>query len=289
MSKARYLVLLPLIVILAVVEIYPLAESFYFSITNYNEGGAFVGGANYAKMFSDPRVYSAIGVSLTYAIGSTFLCIGIGLVLTFLVTKLKRSRGFFESFFLMPLAVAPISVGVVWDPAGFWDDINTFWHYVLGLPYFNLTNLFLAFPIMILSEAWEWAPIIMLVAISVISGVPKEVFEAASLHGATSLQIFRKISIPTILRSRVMQFMIVLRFIDSMRAFEIPFTWTTWISLPNAGSPVDTVSVLLFKLLFVPTYGFPISYVSGVAIILLIITFSATTVLYTLMKRMGKT
>ncbi len=189
----------------------------------------------------------------------------------------------------MPLAVAPITVGVVWSPTGFWDDIDTFWHYVLHLPFFNVADVYLAFPIMILSDAWEWAPIIMLVALSVISGVPKEIFEAASLHGASSIQVFRKLGVPTILKSRVMQFMIVLRFIDSMRAFEIPYTWSTWISLPNAGSPIDTVSLLIFKLLAIPTYGFPISYISTIAVILLAITLSATTVLYALMKRLGKT
>jgi len=289
MSRLRYLVLVPLVAILAAVEVYPLVISFYFSVTNYDLGGIFVGLENYAQMFSDPRVYSSVGVSLAYGVGSTILCIGIGLVLTYLVTNLVRGRNFFESFFLMPLAVAPIAVGVIWAPAGFWDDINTFWHFVLHQPYFPLNNIFIAFPIVILSDAWEWAPIMMLVAISVVSGIPKEVFEAASLYGASPLQVFRRISVPTILRSRVFQFMIVLRLIDALRAFEIPFTWTTWISLPNAGSPLDTVSVLLFKLLIVPNYGFPISYISAVAIVLLVVTFSATTVLYTLMKKLGKT
>ena len=270
-------------------EVYPLADSVYFSITDYGQNGVFVGAANYAQAFTDPRVITAVGVSLAYAVGTTLLCIGIGLALTYIVSQLNRGRKFFESFFLMPLAVAPITVGIVWSPPGFWDDINTFWHYILGFPFFNIADVYLAFPIMLLSDAWEWSPIIMLVALSVISGVPREVFEAASLHGASSIQVFRRLVIPTILRSRVMQFIIVLRFIDSMRAFEIPYAWSTWLSLPNAGSPVDTVSLLIFKLLAIPTYGFPISYVSAIAVILLAITLSATTVLYVLMKRLGKT
>lgn len=171
MSRIRYLVLLPLFVILAFIEIYPLADTLYFSVTNYSQNGTYAGAANYVLAFTDPRVLSSIGVSLAYAVGSTLLCIGIGLVLTYLVTNLRKRRKFFESFFLMPLAVAPITVGVVWSPTGFWDDIDTFWHYVLHLPFFNVADVYLAFPIMILSDAWEWAPIIMLVALSVISGV----------------------------------------------------------------------------------------------------------------------
>lgn len=288
LPKKRYLVLLPLFAILAFVEVYPLLDSLYFSVTNYNQNGIFVGAANYIKAFADPVVVLAIGVSLLYAITSTVTILLIGLALTFLVTQLKRSRSFFESFFLMPLAVAPLAVGVIWDPGGFWDDIDTFWHYVLHLPYFNIADPILAYPIMILSVGWEWAPIIMLIAIGILAGMPREIFEAASSYGASGTQIFRLLSVPAILRSRVMQFMIVLLFIDGMRAFEIPFTWDTWISLPNAGAPIDTVSALIFKLLSIPSYSFPISYISAIAIILFVITLSMTTVLYGLMKRLGK-
>lgn len=287
LPKKRYLILLPLFAILAFVEIYPLLDSVYFSVTNY-PNTAFVGAANYIQAFTDVDVYLAIGVSLLYAITTTATIVLIGLALTYLVTQLKRSRTFFESFFMMPLAVAPLAVGIIWDPAGFWDDIDTFWHYVLHFPYFNVGDPRLAYPIMVLSAGWEWAPIIMLVAIGILAGMPKEIFEAASAYGASGAQIFRHLSVPTILRSRVMQFMIVLLFIDGMRAFEIPFTWDSWISLPNAGAPIDTVSVLIFKLLSIPTYNYPISYVSAIAIILLVITLSTTTVLYSLMKRLGK-
>lgn len=287
LSKNRYLILVPLFAILAFVEVYPLLDSFYFSVTNY-PNTAFVGAANYVQAFTDPDVYLAIGVSLLYAITTTVTILLIGLALTYLVTQLKRSRNFFECFFLMPLAVAPLAVGVIWDPGGFWDDIDTFWHYILHFPYFNVADPRLAYPIMVLSAGWEWAPIIMLVAIGILAGMPREIFEAASSYGASGAQVFRVLAVPAILRSRVMQFVIVLLFIDGMRAFEIPFTWDAWISLPNAGAPIDTVSALIFKLLSIPSYGFPISYVSAIAIILLVITLSATTVLYSLMKRLGK-
>jgi ABC-type sugar transport system permease subunit len=287
MSRLRYLVILPLLTALAVVEVYPLLLSVYYSFTNYNQGGVFVGLANYAQMFSDPRFYTAIGASLSYAVGSTVLCFAIGLILTFIITQIKKGKPYFEAFFLFPLAAAPISVGVIWAPGGFWDDIEAFWHYQLNLPYFDLTNVFIAFPIMILSDAWEWSPIIMLVALSVISGIPKQIYEAASVSGASGLQIFRRITLPAIAKSRVMQFLLVLRFIDGMRAFEIPFAWSSWLSQTNVGSPLDTLSLLIFKLLTIPTYGFPISYISAVAIVMLLITLSVTTVLYSLMKRMG--
>jgi multiple sugar transport system permease protein len=275
--------------LLLLVEIYPLAISLYFSVTNFNQGGVFVGLANYIQAFSDPRFFYSIGISLSYSVGTTILCIALGLVLTFIIVQLKRGKSFFESLFLIPLAVAPISVGIVWSPSGIWDDVNTFWHFILGFPYIDFTSFYVAFPVIIFSDAWEWAPIIMLVGLSVVSGLPKEIFEAAELHGGSGLQVFRRIVVPTILKSRVTQFIIVLRLVDAMRAFEIPFAWSSWISLPNAGSPIDTLSLLIFKLFSIPIYGFPISLISAVSMVLLLITFTSTTILYSLMKRLGKT
>ena len=122
---------------------------------------------------------------------------------------------------------------------------------------------------MILSEAWEWSPLIMLVALSILNSQAPQVFEAAELHGASALQRFRMVGLPAILRSPVMQFIIVLRMIDAMRAFEIPLPGQTGSATRALGSPVDTLSLFLYKLVFVPQYGFPIGLVSAVAVALL--------------------
>jgi multiple sugar transport system permease protein len=217
------------------------------------------------------------------------LALAIGLFLSFLLSQRIKGRALFEAFFITPLAVAPIVVGVVWSPSAVWDDVNTFVHFVLKLPYIDLLSPFVFFPTMILSEAWEWSPLIMLVALSIIASVPKEIFEAASLHGASPAQVFRKIALPTILRSPVMQFVIVLRLIDSMRAFEIPFAWSTWVGYQQAiGSPVDTLSLYLYKLMFVPVYHFPAPFISAVAISLLVITLIGASTLLRLMRVIGK-
>src|SRR5271155_2736281 len=112
--------------------------SVYYSFTDYNQGGVFVGLANYTRMFTDPQFYQAVLASLSYAIGSTVLCFVIGLILTYIVMQIKRGRPFFEGFFLFPLAAAPISAGIIWSPGGFWDDIEAFWHYQFHLNYFDL-------------------------------------------------------------------------------------------------------------------------------------------------------
>jgi multiple sugar transport system permease protein len=278
-----YLLLIPLLAVLAVVEFYPLLDGIRYSLTDTAGNFSL---ANYSQLLSDSDFWSAVVVSVAYTLGSTALCVLIGLGLTFLITQRIRGQSVFAALYIFPLAVSPIVAGVLWSPSSVWDDIQTFLHFILHQPYFNELSVLFYFPVMLLSEAWEWAPLIMLVALSIINSQAKQVFEAAELHGASAWQRFRMVAVPSILASPVMQFIIVLRMIDAMRAFEIPLAWANWVGYQTlTGSPVDTLSLYLYKLIFVPIYGFPIGLVSAVAVALLIVTLIIAFALIRLLGR----
>ena len=270
---------------MAVVEFYPLLDGIRLSLTDANGNLSF---ADYALMLGDSAFYSAIGVSLLYSVGSTALCVLVGLTLTFLVTQRVRGRTVFEAIFIFPLALSPIVAGVLWSPSAVWDDIFTFGHYILGFPYINELSPTFYYPVMIISESWEWAPLIMLVSLSIINSQATQIFEAAELHGASAWRRFTMIGVPTILRSPVMQFIVVLRLIDAMRAFEIPLAWSNWVGFQSfIGSPVDTLSLFLYKLIFVPLYHFPIGLVSAISMALLAVTLVIAVALIRLLGRIG--
>jgi ABC-type sugar transport system permease subunit len=281
-----YLLLVPIFAALSVVEFYPLLYSFYLSLTG--PSGAFTLG-NYSQMVADQSFFSAVAVSLTFSALSTVIAVAIGLGLTFLLLQRARGRNWFEGLFVLPLAVAPIAAGVIWGPAAFWDDFQSFIHYVLGIPFFQEIQIGFYFPAMSATEAWEWAPLIMLVALSIINSAPREIYDAAKVHGASSWTVFRRVMVPTVFRSPVMQFVLVLRFIDAMNSFAVPLAWSTWIGVPTQiGTPVDTLSLYLYKLLFIPSFGFPINLVSAIAIALLIVTLVSATAMMRLLGAMGR-
>ena len=280
-----YVLLIPILVVLAVVEFYPLLDGIGLSLTDASGNLSL---ANYVQMVTDPAFYTAIEVSLLYSIGSTIACILIGLTLTFLVTQRVRGRSVFEALFIFPLAVSPILAGVLWSPSSVWDDVFAFTHYVLGLPFIDELSSVFFYPVMIVSEAWVWSPLIMLVALSIINSQARQVSEAAELHGASAWRRFTMIYLPTLLRSPIMQFIIVLRLIDSLRAFEIPLAWSNWVGFQSAiGSPVDTFSLFLYKLIFVPLYQFPLGLVSAIGVTLLAVTLVAALALIRLLGRIG--
>ncbi len=289
MDRSAYLLVVPLIAILAVVEVYPLAVSLYLSFTNYSGGGAFVGLSNYSSLFSQSSFWSALATSMLYADGSVALSTVLGILFAYLLTRVRRGRGYFEAILLMPLAAAPIIAGIVWAPSAVWDDLNTFWHFILGQPFFNVTSYGLYFPIMILSDSWEWAPMMMLVALSVLASVPKQVYEASESFGASRWKTFTSVGIPAIVNSPVVLFMVIIRYIDAMRSFEVPFAWSGWLSYTQPGSPTDTLGLYLFKLLLIPPSGvIPIPTISAAALVLLAATLIATILLFRLMRSLKK-
>lgn len=281
-----YLLLAPVVAALATVEAYPLAYTVYLSVFDFHTG-AFLGLGNFNLMLASYEFWGAVLTSVLYSAMSTAIAVVLGVLLALQLSLLSRGRAFAESIFLAPLAIAPVVVGTIWSPSAVWDDFNTFIHFVLGFPFINVTTYGFFFPTMVVSDAYEWAPLLMLVALGIIGGLSGEVYEAAVLHGATTWQVFRRIYLPAIAKSPVFEFVVVLRFADAMRAFEIPFTWSTWLSLPNVGSPVDTLSLYLFKLFSVPSYGFPIGLISAVAATLVLVTVLLTAVLYRMLSRTG--
>jgi len=289
LDKTAYLLIVPLIAILAFVEVYPLGVSVYLSLTDYGNGGAFVGASNYASLFSQQGFWGALSTSLLYADGSVALSLVLGILSAYLLTRVTKGRGIFEGILLMPLAAAPIIAGVVWAPSAVWDDLNTLWHFVLGQPLFNVTSYHLYFPIMILSDSWEWAPMMMLVALSVLASVPKQVYEASEAFGASKWKAFTSVGIPAIINSPVIHFMIIIRYVDAMRAFEIPFAWSGWLSYAQPGAPTDALGLYLFKLLLVPPSGLiPIPIISAAALVLLAVTLTATGLLFRLMRSLRR-
>jgi multiple sugar transport system permease protein len=285
-SRRWYLLFIPLFAVIGFVVIYPLILSTYISFTNLNGAPSL---SNYVAMVSTSTFWNALNISLLYSLSSTIIAVAIGLGLTYILTQELRGKGVFEVAYILPLAVAPIVVGVLYSPSSVWDDIRQFLHFQLGQPYFNELTPSFYFPVMFFSEAWEWSPLIMLVALSIVNGTAKEIYEAAELHGASALQRFRMVTIPTIFKSPVMQFIVVLRFIDAMRAFEIPLAWTNWLGYQSTvGSPVDTISLYIYKLLFASSLGFPIGVVSAVALTLFAITLVGAAVLLRLLKAVGE-
>tara|TARA_B100000315_G_scaffold258658_1_gene311589 strand:- start:2805 stop:3692 length:888 start_codon:yes stop_codon:yes gene_type:complete len=277
-----YLFIIPTVVALLIVEAYPVVYSLYLSVTEFSTlttEPVFIGFDNYVRMIYDENFWISLRVTLLYVFGSVSLAFVLGLSFAVLLFRDIEYRKRLQTVLILPIAISPLIAGVFFSPAAIWDDINVVLKFVLGLPMIDVYNANFAFSLVVVADAWLWTPLFMLVFLSVLQSIPKETYEAAEIHGASNFQTFRRVTFPLIIRSPVIFIIIALRSIDAFRSFEIPFTWAGWIGAESLGSPIDTLSLFMYKLLIFPAYESPFSYIATIALTMLMISLVITTIL----------
>jgi multiple sugar transport system permease protein len=116
---AYWVMVAPLLAFVVAIAIYPLIFSFRISLFKYrltdpNQVQTFIGLENYVRAMQDPTVLSALQVTLVYVAGTVILEMVLGLGLALLLTSEVRTTRFVRSFLLIPMALPPLVVGLVW-------------------------------------------------------------------------------------------------------------------------------------------------------------------------------
>ncbi len=288
-KSVPYLLIIPTIVALLLVEGYPILYSIYLSLTEFSPSTTepvFIGFNNYFRMISDGNFWISLRVTLLYVFGSVSLAFILGLLFAVLLFRNIEYRKRLQTILILPLAISPLIAGVFFSPSAIWDDVNVVLKFVLGLPMIDVRNGNFAFSLIVVADAWLWTPLFMLVFLSVLQSIPKETFEAAEIHGASAFQTFRRVTFPMIMRSPITFIVISIRAIDAFRSFEIPFTWAGWIGAESLGTPIDTLSLFMYKLLIFPVYDSPFSYIATISLTMLGISLVITAILMKISKRL---
>ncbi|MBM3898060.1 MAG: sugar ABC transporter permease [Thaumarchaeota archaeon] len=293
--KVAYLYVAPLVIAIVGIGILPLGHAFYISLTDLSAAKPepeFVGLKNYQDFLTAPFFLNSVRVTTIFVVGTVVMEFLVGLYLALLMFGKVRGKKVFDKILFVPIAISPIVMGVLYSPNVVLDDVNTLLYYGLCISPIcsENTGIFLntALPVvyygmMIMSDVFVWGPLMMLVILAILNNIPKEHFEAAEISGATPFQMFRRLTFPAIIHSPILAAMIVLRVVDNFRAYEIPFTWSFWLFQERLGAPIDTFSVVMFKML--SGSDFPLSQIAAVG--LLLMAFSVTTAVV-LMKAITK-
>lgn len=202
---------------------------------------------NYVEIFQDDRFGNAILRTLflvVIAVAAEFL-LGFGLALLF-VDKFAF-RPVYYSLFLLPMMVVPAVSGymflILFQSTG---PINQLISFVTGQPFdlVWLTSRSLAPFAVIAADVWQWTPMMFLILLAGLIGVPQDQIKAARLLGASWAQILTRISLPRI--RAVIVIAIGIRFIEAFKLFDVMFIMTKG----GPGVATETVSLYLYKRTF---------------------------------------
>ena len=265
-----YLFILPAFVVYAAFALYPLARAGQFSLFEWKGFGAstFVGLQNYLDLAGDAAFRAAIGNALVLIIFYAGLPLVVGLVLAAILRRGQvRGMGFFRTVIFLPQVVALVVVAVAWrqiySPNGLLNDALR----AVGLD--ALTRGWLGDPGTALAAVgfigtWVQMGLVMLLLLSGMSRIPRELFEAARLDGAGAIREFFAIILPSV-RGEI-TVALVLTIIAALKTFDL-------IYMTTSGGPGNATTVPSYEVYFRAFDLREVGSASAVAIVLTALIF----------------
>lgn len=269
----RYLapLLLPAVVLLALLSIYPFGWLIYMSFHAVGLApGAeneWVGLDNWSRMFTDPGYWHGWAVLAKYSVVSMVLEVGLGTLLAILLNRSKHEK-LLITLLLMPMMVAPVVAGMLWQ----YLYNGTFgWYFWILRSLGLLSNGTIlgssdhALWAIVAVDVWEWTPLVALIVLSGLKLVPRDQMEASWMDGAGPVRSFFQVSLPSIKGSLMIA--ILLRFMDNIRIIDhfIALTGPT-------GGPASSTKVLPTFLYEQSFSFFDLGYGASIALTLLLVT-----------------
>ncbi len=239
---------LPAVTFILAIGVFPLLYSLGISFIKWDvqvQERPFIFLQNYGKVLATDRVWHALGVSVLIAVAAVTLEFILGIGLALLLADELPGKGIIIPIIILPLMMAPIVVGQAWRQL--WDTrfgaINHFLSIVTGQPVELrwLLETKLALPAIIITDTWQWTPFIFLIVLAGLTAVNVELYEAAAIDGATSWQIFWRITLPII--RPVLLVALLFRVIDVLKMFDIVYILTGG----GPGYDTETVPFYLFQ------------------------------------------
>ena len=259
--------LMPALIILIAVFIYPLLYSIYLSLTSYNliMPPRFVGLRNYIKILSDPQVLSSIQVTLVFTFWALALELIIGFAIALILHDLKVLRVFFRTVSAIPLMMTPVVIGVVWRVMGNYDyGVLNYLLGIIGVDKLGwVINADLAMAFLIVADVWHTTGFVVLALSAGLAQLPQEMYEAAKVDGANFFHQLRFLTIP--LLTPVFIVVIIFRLYNLIRMFDKAMSLTNG----GPGHATTTMSFYIYGRMF---DGWQVGYSSAVAILLMAIT-----------------
>lgn len=243
-NRAGSLLLLPMGLLLTLLALVPIAGVLGLSLQKRMpifQISEFVGLANYRFLLSDPRFWSALKNTLLFTAASVSLELAIGLGIALLLQRGSR-LGPVRAVVLIPWVIPTVVTAKMWE-----------WIYHPG---FGLLNYLLetdinwlgdprwAMPAAIVADVWKTAPFAVILFVAGLQAIPRDLYLAARVDGASGLQIFRSITLP--LLKPVILIVLLFRTLDAFRVFDTIYVLT-------GGGPAnttETLSIYAYKVLF---------------------------------------
>lgn len=233
---------LPSLILVTIFSIMPIVMNTYFSFTKYNimQPAEFVGFDNYRRMFQDTYVWASLKNTAVFTAVTVPLQTIISLVTAALIAEKFNNKfgGFVKSSLFVPVIASAILVGTLWSillsPSG---TVNSIIAAFGGKPVNWLGGKVTSLLSVCLTTIWKNVGYFLVIYFAGIINIPRSLYEAAEVDGASSIQRFFYITLPSL--SSVNFLVVTLGTIWSFQVFDLVYTMT------GGGPGLSTVTLVL--------------------------------------------
>ncbi|ASN04163.1 carbohydrate ABC transporter permease [Virgibacillus necropolis] len=271
-NKGAYLLISPFFIIFLIFGLFPILFSIYLALSSWDGIGTmeFVGLRNFEFLLTDPLFWKSIANTFIIFIISTIPMIFLALVVAFLLnSSFVKFRGFYKTLYFLPNVTAIVAVAIVFSvifsPSyGFVNYIIT----LLGFDAINWHNNAIGVKVAVAAMViWRWTGYNAIIFLAGLQKIPNSLYEAARIDGASTFQIFTKITIP--LLRPVMLFVVITSTIGGMQIFAEPQLLVG--NSGGAGGEGLTIVLYLYQQAFVKNlYGYGSAIAIGLFIIIML-------------------
>ncbi len=238
--RAAWIFLAPMLIVLALVAVWPLARTFYFSFTNASlvdlHQHQTIGFGNYLArvdgvwtgLFADPQWWRALGNTLLFAAVSVSLETVLGVVFALVLNVPFRGRGLMRAALLVPWAIPTVVSAKMWawmlnDQFGIVND-GLLRLGVISQPIAWLADAKLSLWAVVAVDVWKTTPFVALLVLAALQMLPKDCYDASRVDGIPPWKVFLHVTLPLI--KPALAVAVIFRFLDAMRMFDLAYVMT---------------------------------------------------------------
>lgn len=242
----------------------PTVRGIWFSFTDQNliGSGVFIGTDNYTRMFADPLFWNSLLVTVYYVVINITVQTVLAVLIAVLMHRLTQSL-VIRGIVLLPYLVANVVVALIW----FW-----MFDYSTGIVNVVIDGIGLdrvaffgdpvtAIPTIALINVWRFVGYTALLVFAGLQTIPKEMYEAGALDGASEPRMFRSITLP--LLRPVLALVLVITVVGSFQIFDT-------VAVTTEGGPVNATRVIYYYIYQQAFERFDLGYASALSVFLLV-------------------
>lgn len=260
---------------------WPTGEALYWAVTlepPFGGSNEWVGWLNCETVFSDPKYWNSVRISIAFAGLATVLSLIIAAMLALFVDRRLPGHQLYKFTFFLPYALAAPSVGLafrfIFSPdAGFVSAINRVWP--------NLWNPALdgwdAFLLIIFAQSWKMVGYNFIFFLAALQSIPRSVTEAGAMDGASVLRRMWDIQLPLI--APTLFFLVIINITDSfVDSFGI-------VDVTTSGGPARATDLMVYKIYFDGFEGKDYSLAAAQSIVLMLLIIALTFIQFRFVER----